>query len=531
MEAGQPIVADVPEAIEDQPHERESFLTRTLQIRYILALMGFWCFFVLSALRLNISIGIVAMVNWTAIKSELPQEVRKEECKYDYGAVRRQQEDGPFLWDPDIQGHILSSYFYGLAATQLLGGRVSELVSAKYVLLIGTLLAAVANTLIPVVANAFLSGYPVMALQIFKGFGQVRNILGGIMMPAFSVLMGKWVPPTERARFMAVIASGMPVGGFFTVVISGILCHSKTFGWPYVFYVFGIVAIIWCLLWMVLIYDSPLSHPYISRRELNRIMSLRTQKAPILKYPVPVAAILTSSAVWAYISAGFASFWALCLYVSVVPLFLGTVLKFNIETNGLMSAMPNIAEALILVSTSVVSDRMLKKGVLTATTIRKICICTGLFGFAFCMTMVTFTGCHRVATVLLLVMALGLSGFSFSSTAVVPVDMAPRFAGTISGIMNTFGALSGVIIPMAVGYLTRNAQTMNEWSIIFYFSSSICVAAGIIFICFGSSEKQPWNNPAPEKESSAELDSSIPTGTSEYLAEESSPPPSSSPKY
>ncbi|CAL1282345.1 unnamed protein product [Larinioides sclopetarius] len=53
---------------------------------------------------------------------------------------------------------------------------------------------------------------------------------------------------------------------------------------------------------------------------------------------------------------------------------------------------------------------------------------------------------------------------------------------------------------------------MREWSIIFYFSSSICVVASIIFICFGSSEKQPWNNPAPEKESSAEPTSSGPSG-------------------
>ncbi|GFW50490.1 uncharacterized protein TNCV_2887931 [Trichonephila clavipes] len=81
--------------------------------------------------------------------------------------------DGPFLWDPDTQGHILSSYFYGLASTQLLGGRMSELTSAKYVLLIGTLLATIANTLIPALAVAFPSGYAVMALQVFKGFGQV----------------------------------------------------------------------------------------------------------------------------------------------------------------------------------------------------------------------------------------------------------------------------------------------------------------------------------------------------------------------
>ncbi|GFS71807.1 inorganic phosphate cotransporter [Nephila pilipes] len=102
------------------------------------------------------------------------------------------------------------------------------------------------------------------------------------MMPSFSVLMGKWVPPTERARFMSVISSGIPIGGFFTITISGILCNSPVFGWEYVFYVFGVVALIWCILWTILIYDSPLNHPYITKRELNRIMSLRTQRAPII---------------------------------------------------------------------------------------------------------------------------------------------------------------------------------------------------------------------------------------------------------
>lgn len=36
---------------------------------------------------------------------------------------------------------------------------------------------------------------------------------------------------------------------------------------------------------------------------------------------------------------------------------------------------------------------------------------------------------------------------------------------------------------------------MDEWSIIFYASATICVFAVIIFVAFGSSETQPWNNP------------------------------------
>lgn len=59
------------------------------------------------------------------------------------------------------------------------------------------------------------------------------------MMPSFSVLMGKWIPAVERARFMSVVASGMPVGGFLTVVLSGVICKLPVLGWKYVFYVFG----------------------------------------------------------------------------------------------------------------------------------------------------------------------------------------------------------------------------------------------------------------------------------------------------
>ncbi|GFS71803.1 inorganic phosphate cotransporter [Nephila pilipes] len=102
-----------------------------------------------------------------------------------------------------------------------------------------------------------------------------------------------------------------------------------------------------------------------------------------------------------------------------------------------MAAMPNIAEALILIFTSMISDRLLKKQVFSATGIRKTCISIGLFGFAFCISLVTVSGCQRAATVLLMVLALGLSGFSFASAAVVPVDMSPRFAGRVNSKVYT----------------------------------------------------------------------------------------------
>ncbi|GIY61533.1 hypothetical protein CDAR_3051 [Caerostris darwini] len=68
---------------------------------------------------------------------------------------------------------------------------------------------------------------------------------------------------------------------------------------------------------------------------------------------------------------------------------------------------------------------------------------------------------------------------------------------------------------------------MREWSVIFYFSSSICVVAGLIFLFFASSEKQTWNNPIDQE---SFLNPALPTATLGVLDEGSSSPPPSSPQ-
>ncbi|GIX81095.1 hypothetical protein CEXT_564061 [Caerostris extrusa] len=68
---------------------------------------------------------------------------------------------------------------------------------------------------------------------------------------------------------------------------------------------------------------------------------------------------------------------------------------------------------------------------------------------------------------------------------------------------------------------------MREWSVIFYFSSSICVVAGLIFLIFASSEKQTWNNPIDQE---SFLNPGLPTATLGDLDEGSSSLPPSSPQ-
>lgn len=49
---------------------------------------------------------------------------------------------------------------------------------------------------------------------------------------------------------------------------------------------------------------------------------------------------------------------------------------------------------------------------------------------------------------------------------------------------------------------------MNQWNVVFYLAAAIYVLGNLIFIVFGSSEIQPWNNPENanvQKQSEKEL--------------------------
>lgn len=74
--------------------------------RYLLVLMTFFGYFNVYTLRINLSVGIVAMTENRTI--EHPD-----------GSITYEQA---FDWDSKQQGLVLSSFFYGYICTQMIGG-------------------------------------------------------------------------------------------------------------------------------------------------------------------------------------------------------------------------------------------------------------------------------------------------------------------------------------------------------------------------------------------------------------------------
>jgi MFS family permease len=63
----------------------------------------------------------------------------------------------------------------------------------------------------------------------------------------------------------------MPFGTAITMLVSGYITHY--FGWVFVFYVTGVVTVIWFGFWAHFVRDSPAQDPRISHDELKYIES------------------------------------------------------------------------------------------------------------------------------------------------------------------------------------------------------------------------------------------------------------------
>lgn len=96
-------------------------ITETLPLwrkrRYLVVLMSFLGFINIYTLRINLSVGIVAMTENRTIE-------------HSNGSVSYEQY---FDWDSKQQGIVLSSFFYGYICTQMIGGYVASRIGGNVV--------------------------------------------------------------------------------------------------------------------------------------------------------------------------------------------------------------------------------------------------------------------------------------------------------------------------------------------------------------------------------------------------------------
>ncbi|XP_055942516.1 sodium-dependent phosphate transport protein 1-like isoform X2 [Argiope bruennichi] len=461
----------------------DSFLKR----RHTVTLLGFLCSVVMHSQRLNLSIAMVAMVNSTSILTTSSHR-NSTECPLPQKehATLETHRTGEFVWDPELQGHILGAGFLGYLLAQIPGGLLAGRFGTKPILLIGLFAASICNLLSPVAAQQH--AYLLAVIHLIRGMGQ------GLQQPSMSVLMAKWFPRNERGFLSAFIYCGYPLGAFIASLISGALCDLEFLGgWPLVFYTFGLLGVFVGFLMVFFFFEQPSDDPNITPSELQHIIQNQDNSSVAARPPTPWKGILFSVPTYALVLALFGQYWMAFYFLSVHPTYMGTILNIPIKENGILSSGPFVAQAFTgffacwlafwLTKNKSIKINTLRKG---ANTLSCILFTIGTIG-------VYLSGCDTMWNEICLFIATASIGFGFAGCLITAVDMSPTYCGVLMGFASTLASFSGFAIPMTMGALTKHEQTLAQWGKMFLITAGVGAGSGIVFLTLGSTDIQPWD--------------------------------------
>ncbi|RZF40673.1 hypothetical protein LSTR_LSTR012774 [Laodelphax striatellus] len=435
--------------------------------RYIVAILGFLGFANIYALRVNLSVAIVSMTTNRTYEAPNGTTINL----------------GPeFPWDREIQGLILSSFFYGYIATQILGGYLACHYGGKRLFGVGVLATAIFTILTPLLAK--LSVYLLTAARVVEG------LFEGVTYPAMHGLWSRWAPPSERSRLVAITLSGSYFGTVAALPLSGALAENQ--GWSAIFYIFGVLALIWSAVWFYIVSETPRSDKNISEAEREYIEESIgiTSSSNLARIEVPWHNSLTSVPVWAIVAAHFSENWGFYTLLPELPTFMSDRFGYSMHDSGLLSALPYLAMGIVVQASGFLADWLRTTGILSTMQVRKLFTCCGFIIQAVFLLAAAHLG-SPAAVIATLTVAVGFGGFAWSGFSVNQLDIAPQFASVLMGLSNTVATVPGIISPLLTGHLIKH-KTISEWQTVFLISSTVYIIGAVVYAFLASGKIQPW---------------------------------------
>jgi MFS family permease len=211
--------------------------------------------------------------------------------------------------------------------------------------------------------------------------------------------------------------------------------------------------------WMWYFRDEPREHPSITPEELARLPARARGKGKRIPWLSLAKRIAPVTAV------DFCFGWTLWLFQSWIPTFFVQSYGLDLGTAAVLTSVVLFMGVIGDTVGGVVSDHILRRtGSLVLA--RRSVIIAGFLGAALFLLPVIAVQDLTVA-VIFLALAFFCSELIVAPIWAVPMDIAPRYAGSASGMMNFGFGFAGILSPLVFGYLT---DVTGGWSVPFLVS-------------------------------------------------------------
>ncbi len=292
--------------------------------------------------------------------------------------------------------------------------------------------------------------------------------------PNVTKAFSTWLPQEEKERAQSIMWLSARWGGAFTPPL--VVWVMTRVGWRHTFEVFGGLGVIWAVLFYRWYQNDPLKNPKLNagERELLQRSALNAEGHG----DVPWGRFLASRQVWMLCWQYFCLSYGWYFYITWLPKYLREGRHLTLAGSAWLGVLPLFCGGLGNPAGAFVTGLLAPR--LGTAQARRVLAYIGFSGASGFLVFST-----RVSDPLMAMLSIGLA--SFCNDLVMPgtwaaaMDVGGKFAGTLSGAMNMWGNVGGLLCPLAIGYMLR--WTHNNWNVTFYVSAAIYLA-GIVFWAF-----------------------------------------------
>jgi len=307
-------------------------------------------------------------------------------------------------------------------------------------------------------AGGFVS---LFLLRLALGFAE------GAAFPTATRAMSTWIPVRDWGFAQGITHSFARIGNAATPPLMAALLLVAS--WRRSFVIVGLASLVWPLVWVWYFRNDPRQHPAIAEADLRELPAPARHVRPAIPWLRLARRIVPVTIV------DFCYGWTLWLFLSWIPAFFFENYHLNLQASAMFSAGVLFAGVIGDTAGGVATDRLLRKtGNLVFA--RRSVIVTGFLGaFIFLWPVVLFHDL-RVAAVCLSL------AFFFAELIVAPIwalpmDIAPRYAGSASGMMNFGFGVAGLVSPSSFGYLVDRT---GSWVFPFLCSILFLLAGAVL---------------------------------------------------
>lgn len=433
---------------------------------------------------------------------------------FDRGAtpiiVTALSKENPAEWKFQDRQYVISSFYWGYVATQVLGGYLANKFGMKY-LYLSSILGPVLLSLLSPSAIAY-GGW-----KLYAALNMLKGLIQGLMYPAIYYNISKWAPEKERNVMSNIAETGFSWGVLISPFVSGKIAATDL-GWAGIFYLSAVIGFTWCVFWIVFGEDSPESSRFATTKEkayiaANQEADTDEESVADKTRPIPWVQIMSSPPFLALIVVTACQEFGYIFINNEVPQYFNGVFNMDIESNGLNTTLIQVPTLVMMHVFAIVGYLLLKKDVVSLTVLRKSYSAIACVIPTAIYVWLTFLDSSQqtMSMVLIAIVASTLPAQDIAYWINV-IDLSPRFSAVLYGIVNTTTSILSLLSPLIVGSIISEEEVcfmvllkfINDtffcpqtdpakWHIVFYISAVIIPIGGLIFMIFGRMTVQKWN--------------------------------------